>query len=115
MRGSKQPNNAKAVRKTPKPAIIDVVAATDSTSTTMSRVMERLPADGTGTAIGGEDKKVLQGIAHGAEGFGNEYGSGPGVANADPNAHTSPPIPGDSASPAASAMTTRKTAKTKRS
>lgn len=114
MQGSKPPNQMKTDRKTSRPRAVDMVVATTSESTTVSRVMEHMPADSAGPAIGADDKKVLQSIAHGAEGFGSEYGSGPGAANADPDSYSSPPVPGDSASPAASALATRKSAKSNR-
>jgi hypothetical protein len=87
-----------------------LTAAATSPTGTVSTVMDELPP-GTGSAdVTNEEKKILQGIAHGGEGYGNEYGAGPGAANADPLNHLSPAIPGDSSSPAASAMTTsRKT------
>jgi hypothetical protein len=84
-----------------------LTAAASSPGGTVSEVMDQLPPDRTAPSPGKDEKSILQGIAHGAEGYGNEYGSGPGVANADAGSPAVPAVPGDSASPAASALSTR--------
>jgi hypothetical protein len=85
-----------------------LTAAATSPTGTISALMDQLPP-GTGAAdVTQEEKSILQGIAHGGEGYGNEYGSGPGTANADADKDASPAADGDSASPAASAMATRR-------
>lgn len=54
------------------------------------------------------DKAVLQSVAHGAEGFGSSYGAGPSVPHRDGERQAMRPGTGDSASPAASALKTRR-------
>ena len=78
-----------------------------SPASTVSTLMDGLPAGANADDATKDEKTILQGIAHGGEGYGNEYGSGPGAANGDANTSASPAVPGDSASPAASAMSTR--------
>jgi hypothetical protein len=89
----------------------DVLAKAATLPTgTVSAVMEELsPAVGASN-LTKEEKPILQAIAHGGEGYGSEYGSGPGASNADPATTASPRTLGDSASPAASAMTTMRRA-----
>lgn len=68
------------------------------------------------------DKQTLQAMAHGGEVFGNSYGSGPTGGDAEarndqPRTELVPEVGddrGDSASPAASALATRKKPRAKR-
>jgi hypothetical protein len=94
------------VRKTGPSRSDALTAAAASPTGTISAVMDQLPPGTSATDVTKEERPILQGIAHGGEGYGNEYGSGPGAANADAGSDASPAVPGDSASPAASAMTT---------
>lgn len=87
-----------------------LVAAASSATGTISAVMDQLPAKSSDGGITVKEENILEGIAHGAEGYGSEYGSGPSVANAEARKEPSPAVAGDSASPAASALTTRRSA-----
>jgi hypothetical protein len=82
-----------------------LIVAAQSQTGTVSAVMDQLAPGTSPDDMTKDEKPILQGIAHGGEGYGNEYGSGPGVANADASQAVPSAEPGDSASPAASAMT----------
>ena len=84
-----------------------LIAAAQLPDGTISAVMELVPPGPDSDVLTKEELPILQGIAHGGEGYGSEYGSGPGAANADAAMDTAIAITGDSSSPAASAMTTR--------
>ncbi len=106
MQDTTRTKRTRTVRKTGPSRSDELTAATTSPTGTISAVMKQLPSGAGADDVTKEEKQILQGIAHGGEGYGHEYGSGPGVANAEATAVSPTAVPGDSASPAASAMTT---------
>jgi hypothetical protein len=89
-------------RKSPFLANPAAASPSGATSAAINKLSLRTPV-----AVREDQKSILQGIAHGGEGYGSEYGSGPSAANADVDKDATFRGPGDSASPAASAMSTR--------
>lgn len=87
----------------------DVVDAASGPEGAIPTIVEQLESNAIPSDIPEAEKQVLQQIAHGGEGYGNSYGSGPAAPDLDPPDPHAEMTEGDSASPAASALSTRKT------